>query len=60
MVASVRQNYRGRWYSSGDIFEATKADACDLIAIRFAALACEVKTEDDARRYKRRDMEAER
>jgi hypothetical protein len=66
LVATARQNYGGRWYCTGDIFEATKADACDLIAMRFAAIAAEEPKTDKTlhlpkdRRYKRRDMEPER
>lgn len=63
LVATARQCYRGRWYCSGDTFDATPADAADLIAIRFAALAPpETKSQDtlhlpkDAARYERRDM----
>jgi hypothetical protein len=67
LIATARQNYGGRWYSCGETFEATKADACDLIALRFAALAVEEPPKPDntlhlpqGRRYRRRDMEPER
>jgi hypothetical protein len=57
VIATVRQNYGGRWYSTGDVFEVTKSDAGDLIAMRYAALAPEeLESKDEAQRYLRRDM----
>ena len=65
LVATARQNYGGRWYSSGETFEATKGDAEDLIATNFAALAADQPKGSTLhlpkdRRYRRRDLEPER
>jgi hypothetical protein len=61
IIATVRQNYGGLWYSAGDIFHASRADADDLLALKYAALAPdEAEATAQAARYERRDMRARR
>lgn len=61
LIATVRQRYRGRWYSSGAKFQASVRDAADLIAIHFAVKAPEEEApRPEWRRYERRDMKPRR
>ena len=39
LVATARQQHGGRWLSTGDLFEASPAEAEDLIALNFARRA---------------------
>jgi hypothetical protein len=58
LIATVRQNFGGRWYSSGEAFLASPAEAADLIALRYARRD-EHAMGRRARGYLRRDMQAE-
>lgn len=55
MVATQRQNYGVRNLKSGDEFEATEAEAADMVAMK---TAFRKEGKPDRAKYQRRDLRA--
>lgn len=56
VIATVRQNYGGRWFNRGELITTnTERDAEDIVAVNRGQWA----KDSEPKRYKRRDMRSE-